>query len=152
MSPLNKYHATWLRPLVAGFPLWWPGFNPRLDHVGSMLDKVTLGQVFSNCFGFPCQFSFHEMLHAVVSSGAATADQHTKWTQSHPTPRDKMNSNKQTWTWTCSTIDFHHRLSSHVCSHILKSDMRRNRWLDETSCTIQYQSYASCTLWKNEER
>jgi hypothetical protein len=26
-------------------------------------DKVALGQVFSEYFGFPCQFSFHRLLH-----------------------------------------------------------------------------------------
>jgi hypothetical protein len=28
-----------------------------------MVDKVTLGQVFSEYFGFPCQSSFHQILH-----------------------------------------------------------------------------------------
>jgi hypothetical protein len=32
-------------------------------HVGFVLDKVALGQVFSEYFGFPCQFSFHRLLH-----------------------------------------------------------------------------------------
>jgi hypothetical protein len=26
-------------------------------------DKLTLGQVFSEYFGFPCQSSFHQLLH-----------------------------------------------------------------------------------------
>jgi hypothetical protein len=41
----------------------WPIFNPRSGYVGSVVDKVALGQVFSKCFGFPCQFSFHQLLH-----------------------------------------------------------------------------------------
>jgi hypothetical protein len=44
------------------------------------MDKVTLGQVFSEYFGFPCQFSFHRLLHAHhhhhhLSSGASTIGQ-----------------------------------------------------------------------------
>jgi hypothetical protein len=29
--------------------------------VGFVLDKVALGHVFSEYFGFPCQLSFHQM-------------------------------------------------------------------------------------------
>jgi hypothetical protein len=28
-----------------------------------VVDKVALEQVFSEYFGFPCQFSFHQLLH-----------------------------------------------------------------------------------------
>jgi hypothetical protein len=28
-----------------------------------MVDKVELEQVFSEYFGFPCQFSIHQLLH-----------------------------------------------------------------------------------------
>jgi hypothetical protein len=31
--------------------------------VGCVVDKVALGQVFSEYFGFPCQSSFHQFLH-----------------------------------------------------------------------------------------
>jgi hypothetical protein len=66
----------WLTRLVAGFPLRWPGFNPRSSHVGSVVDKVALGQVFSEYFSFPCQFSFHQLLHTHhLSSGAGRMDQ-----------------------------------------------------------------------------
>jgi hypothetical protein len=30
--------------------------------MGFVMDKVALGQVFSQYFGFPCQFSFHQLL------------------------------------------------------------------------------------------
>jgi hypothetical protein len=60
---------------VIGFPEWWRGFDPSLVHVVFMVDKVGLGQVFSEYFGFPCQFSFHEMLHTHLSSGAGTIAQ-----------------------------------------------------------------------------
>jgi hypothetical protein len=45
---------------VADFPPRRPGFKPRSGHVG-FVDKVALGQVFSEYFGFPCQFSFHRL-------------------------------------------------------------------------------------------
>jgi hypothetical protein len=35
----------------------------RLWQVGFMVDKVALGQVFSEYFGFPCQSLFHQILH-----------------------------------------------------------------------------------------
>jgi hypothetical protein len=47
-------------------------------HVGFVVDKVALGQVFSEYFGFPCQFSFHRLLHIHhhhQSSGAGTIGQ-----------------------------------------------------------------------------
>jgi hypothetical protein len=62
--------------------------------VGFVLDKVVLGQVFSEYFGFPCQSTFHQFLHNHhhLSSGAGTIGQ--KWTQyqetqSHPTTNKK---------------------------------------------------------------
>jgi hypothetical protein len=42
--------------LFAGFPLRQFGFEARSGHVGFVVDKVTLGQVFSEYFDFPCQF------------------------------------------------------------------------------------------------
>jgi hypothetical protein len=44
--------------------------------VGFLVDKVALGQVFFEYFGFPCQFSFHRLLHIHhLSSGAGTIGQ-----------------------------------------------------------------------------
>jgi hypothetical protein len=45
--------------------------------VGFVVDKVALGQVFFEYFGFPCQFSFHRLLdiHHHLSSGADTIRQ-----------------------------------------------------------------------------
>jgi hypothetical protein len=45
------------------FPLCWLGFEPRTHLVGFVVDKVALGQVFSEYLGFPCQLSFHWLLH-----------------------------------------------------------------------------------------
>jgi hypothetical protein len=59
-----------------------------------VLDKVALGQVLSEYFGFPCQYSFHHFLHNHhhLSSGAGTIGQ--QWlqyqeAQSHPTKNKK---------------------------------------------------------------
>jgi hypothetical protein len=44
--------------------------------MGFVVDKVALGQVFSEYFGFPLQFSFHRLLHIHhLSSGAGTIGQ-----------------------------------------------------------------------------
>jgi hypothetical protein len=53
---------------VTGFPSRWPGVEPRSGHVGFVVDKAALGQVFSEYFGFPCQ-ALHRMLHARHHSG-----------------------------------------------------------------------------------
>jgi hypothetical protein len=62
----TSINSLWVTPggrWVAGFPLRRPGFEPRLGHVGFVVDKVALRQVSSKYFGFPCQFSFHRLLH-----------------------------------------------------------------------------------------
>jgi hypothetical protein len=44
--------------------------------MGFVVDKVALGQVFSEYFGFPGQFSFHRLLHVHhLSSGVGKIDQ-----------------------------------------------------------------------------
>jgi hypothetical protein len=42
--------------------------------VGFVVDKVALGQILSEYFGFPSHFSFHQML-VPSSSGAGTIGQ-----------------------------------------------------------------------------
>jgi hypothetical protein len=74
LLPVYKAVA-WRRRLEAGFPLRRPGFDPRSNHVGYMVDKLTRGQVSSEYFGFPYQLSFHQMPHTRVSSGAGTTGQ-----------------------------------------------------------------------------
>jgi hypothetical protein len=36
--------------------------SPGLVMLDFVVDKVALGQVFSEYFGFPCQSSFHQLL------------------------------------------------------------------------------------------
>jgi hypothetical protein len=58
------------------FPPRLPGFELRSGNVGFVVVKVALGQVFSEHFGFPYQFSFHRLLHThYLSSGAGTIGQ-----------------------------------------------------------------------------
>jgi hypothetical protein len=58
------------------FPPQWPGFELSSGHVGFVVDEVAQGQVFSEYFGFPCQFSFHRLLHTHhLSSTAGTISQ-----------------------------------------------------------------------------
>jgi hypothetical protein len=60
-----------LRRLVAGFPPWRPGFESMSGHMGFVVDEVALGHVFSEYFGYPCQF--YQMLYIHhLSSGAGT--------------------------------------------------------------------------------
>jgi hypothetical protein len=60
-------------------------YNPtraaRSGQVEFVMDKVALGQVFSEYFGFPCQSWFHKLFHSRphLSSGAGTIGQ--KWPQ-----------------------------------------------------------------------
>ena len=42
----------WLRRLVAGLPPRRPGFDPGSVHVGFVVDKVALGQVFPRVLRF----------------------------------------------------------------------------------------------------
>jgi hypothetical protein len=63
--------------------------------MGYVVDKVAPGQVFSEYFGFPCQFSFHRLLHIHhPSSGAGTigqlvADDVPSGLKSDPTRRNE---------------------------------------------------------------
>jgi hypothetical protein len=51
----------------------WPEFNLRSVHVGFVVGKLILRNGFFQYFGFPCQFSFHQMFHSShLSSGAGT--------------------------------------------------------------------------------
>jgi hypothetical protein len=65
-----------LRRFVAGFSLRRPGFELGTAHVGYVVHKVALVQVFSEYFCFPCH-SFHRLfhIHHHPPSGASTVGQ-----------------------------------------------------------------------------
>jgi hypothetical protein len=56
-------YITQLMGLAANFSPEQPEFRSTSVHVGLVAEKVAMGQVFSKYFDFPCQFSFHQMLH-----------------------------------------------------------------------------------------
>jgi hypothetical protein len=60
-----------------GFPPQLPVFEPRSSHMGFVVDKTALGEIFSEYFGFRYQFSFHRLLHIhhYLLSGAGTIGQ-----------------------------------------------------------------------------
>jgi hypothetical protein len=69
---IKNINLVTLRRLIAGFSTRRSGFDPRSDHLRFVADKVALGQVFSVYCDFPCQFSFHLLLHILLSFGAGT--------------------------------------------------------------------------------
>jgi hypothetical protein len=84
--------------LVADFPPRRPGFDPRSDHVRFVVDEVALGQVFSEYFGFPCQSSFHRLLHNHhLSSGAGTIGQQVADVPSGLSLTPPRETKKKTW-------------------------------------------------------
>jgi hypothetical protein len=62
---------------LSGCDALYSGVSSPTGHVGFMMDKVALEQGFSECFGFPCQFSFHRLLnmHHHLSPEAVTRGQ-----------------------------------------------------------------------------
>jgi hypothetical protein len=54
-----EYHLDVGLAVAQAVSRWLP---TAAEHVGFVLDKAALGQVFSEYFGFPCQ-SFHQFLH-----------------------------------------------------------------------------------------
>jgi hypothetical protein len=83
---------------VASFLPQRPGFDPRSGHLGFVVDKVALGQVSSLYLGFSgkTHYTKHFMIiyiirgwyHRPISGGP------TKWTQSHPTLRNKKKTSR----------------------------------------------------------
>jgi hypothetical protein len=71
--------------LVAGFPPRRLGFDSGSGQVGFVVDKVALGQVFSEYFGFPCQSSFHQFsIIIIITRGRYNrpfSGRRAEWTQ-----------------------------------------------------------------------
>jgi hypothetical protein len=62
-----------LKRLVAGFPTRWPGFE--VTSYGICGGQSGIGAGFLLVLGFPCQFSFHRLLHTHISTGDGTIGQ-----------------------------------------------------------------------------
>jgi hypothetical protein len=68
-----------------------PGFDPRSDHVGFVVDRVQLGQVLSEHFGSPANSHSTDCSTLIIIWGwynGPNSGRLTKWIQSHPTPRN----------------------------------------------------------------
>jgi hypothetical protein len=73
LNQCNRMLKFNVRQLVADFPLRRTVFEARSGHMGFVVDKMALGQVFSEYFGFPHQFSFYRLIHIhLLSSGVGT--------------------------------------------------------------------------------
>jgi hypothetical protein len=59
LCQVHPHLVPWLRRLVAGLSLWRSGFDPGSVHVGFVVEKVALGQVFLRVVGSPLSISFH---------------------------------------------------------------------------------------------
>jgi hypothetical protein len=61
------------RAMAQAVSRWLPTAAARVrawsGHVGFVVDKVALRQVFSEYFGFPCQSSFHQIHILIISRG-----------------------------------------------------------------------------------
>jgi hypothetical protein len=91
----------YLSRLVAGSPPRRPGFEPRSGHVGLVVDKVALGQVFSEYFDFPCQFSFHRLLHIhhhIIGQWMADIQSGLSLAPPQETKKKKKNTHTHTHT------------------------------------------------------
>jgi hypothetical protein len=70
-----------------------------------VVDKVALGQRFSEYFGFPCQFSFHRPLHNHhLSSGAGTISQIISDVPNGLSLISTPETEKKTWTEATHTV------------------------------------------------
>jgi hypothetical protein len=58
-------------------------------HVGFVVDKLALGQIFSEYFSFPCQFPLHQLLSSdhdlsTMAGTIGNTGPSTNWTQYTP--------------------------------------------------------------------
>jgi hypothetical protein len=108
----------WLWRLV-NFPPRRPRFVPKSGHVGSVVDKVALGQVFSEYFSFPCQFSVHRLLHTHhLPSGADSIAQLVADVQSGPSLTPPQEGKKTISESKCVASTFDPTAASSLMSEL----------------------------------
>jgi hypothetical protein len=76
--------STCFQAAVSGFPPRRPGFKPGIGQVEFVVDKVALGQVFSEYFGFPCQFHSTKFSIIIITRGRYKrpfSGRRAEWTQ-----------------------------------------------------------------------
>jgi hypothetical protein len=81
----------YLRRLVSDFPPQLPGFDLRSGHVGFVIDKVALGQVFFEYLGFSCRLIPPTVPLIVMPSGVGTVGQTVADIRSGPSPTSSPN-------------------------------------------------------------
>jgi hypothetical protein len=63
----HRYNWKKGRDIAQAVSRWLPTtaarVRARVWQMGFVVDKVALGQVFSEYFGYPCESSFHQILH-----------------------------------------------------------------------------------------
>jgi hypothetical protein len=71
----NKTENTMFRELDLFLSSGEMGDTYSAGSLRFVVGKMALGQVFSEYFGFPCQFSFHRLFHTHLSSRSGTIGQ-----------------------------------------------------------------------------
>jgi hypothetical protein len=78
--------------------------------VGFAVEKMALGQVLSEGFGFPCQFSSTACFFFIIIIrewyNRPISGRRTKWTQYHPIPTKKKLKNKSNLCVSTTGISF----------------------------------------------
>jgi hypothetical protein len=87
-----------LRRLVSGILPRRPGFTPRPIHVGFVVDKVALGQVFLQVLRFPTSVSF-KLIHLVTDATKSQYSLTTLKVQFGPMTSPKPHTYIRTNTW-----------------------------------------------------
>jgi hypothetical protein len=77
----RSVYCIWLRHLGADFLSRGPGFEPGSSHLGFVVDKVAMGQVFSEYYSFPCP-SLHRLLHTHRIHHLSLVKTKTPWFES----------------------------------------------------------------------
>jgi hypothetical protein len=100
--------------------------------VGFVVDKVALGQVFSEYIGLPCQFSFYRLLHIHhLSSEAGTIGQLVADVPSGPslTPPQETKLRKQLIVHNTGPISIFVTLIIRLCYALHKTSFKNKQYL-----------------------
>jgi hypothetical protein len=106
----------WLRRLVIDLSPRRPVFEPGSMHVGFVVDKVALGQVFLRVLRFfPCQYHSTVFLHTHISSGGWTVCPLAAAVQRRSLAPSKINKKSTIGCWG----SVHFRCSAALWSRVL---------------------------------
>jgi hypothetical protein len=105
---------------------------------------VALGQVFSEYFGFPCQFSLYQLLHTHhLSSGAGTISQlvadvpsELSLTPPRETKKRKKEKKRKLIVTLCCLVDRYQRFGATCCLHFHYLEDGGSRFLEYVSTVL----------------